>query len=149
MARGPSARVVLNRDALTAVGLAVADGLEQVVKSIVTEAHPPDATPYGEGLVTRGGWLVYHGSKKVGGGSLEGKQPKKPRALRVRGTTGITAIAGFGFPGRFQELGTVNHGAQPFLWPAWTRVEPRLEQIMAPAVRAHLARETAMFGPGR
>lgn len=144
MARKMNARTVLNRQALNEVGLAVADGAEEVVRSIVETANPPDATPYGEGLVTAGGWLVYHGSKKVGGGSLRGKQPKKPRALRVRGTTEITAIAGFSFPGRFQEIGTVHHAAQPFLWPAWTRVEPRLEQIMAPAVRAHLARARGM-----
>lgn len=148
MARKPNARVVLNRQALNAVGLAVADGLEAFARTVVTDAKPPDATPFGEGLVTSGGWLVYHGGKKVGGGSLTGKQPKKPRSLRVKGTTGITAIAGFGFPGRFQEIGTVNHPAQPFLWPSFTRNEGRIESLMRPAVQASLRRRIAMFGPG-
>lgn len=149
MPRKTSARVVLNRQALNEVGLAVADGLEEVVRSIVLDAHPPDATPYGAGLVTSGGWLVYHGSKKVAGGSLTGKQPKKPRAVRVMGIGGITAIAGFGFPGRFQEIGTIYHRAQPFLGPSLMRHLGRIPQIMAPATRARLQRQVAMFGPSR
>ena len=138
MARKVNARVVLNRSKLNEVGLAVADGLEVVARAIVEEANPPDATPYGEGLTTRGGWIVYHGTKKVAGGSMTGKQPKKPRAFRVKAGT-IAAIAGFGFPGRFQEIGTVHHGAQPFLWPSFTRIEDRIDELMAPAVKAHLA----------
>jgi hypothetical protein len=133
------ARVVLNRGALTEIGLAVADGLEVVTRTVVEQAEPPDATPYGEGLVTQGGWLVYHGTKKVAGGSLRGRQPKKPRGMRLAAKA-ITAIAGFGFPGRLQETGTIHHPAQPFVWPAWLGVEPRLPRLMAPAVQAHLAR---------
>lgn len=140
MARKPSARVVLNRSKMSEIGLAVGDGLEAVVRAVVEEAKPPDATPYGDGLVTSGGWLVYRGPDKIAGGSLSGKQPKKPRSFRVRGRTAIQAIAGFGFPGRFQEIGTQHHPAQPFLWPSWLGVEPRLGQYMAPAVKAHLAR---------
>jgi hypothetical protein len=138
--RKPNARVVLNRERLSQVGLAVADGLEHATKAIVENADPPDATPYGQGLVTTGGWLVYHRGKKVAGGSLSGKQPSKPRSYRPTQTDGISAIAGYGFPGRFQETGTAHHPAQPFLWLAWLKVEPRLESIMAPAVRAHMAR---------
>jgi len=141
MARKPSARVVLNRSNLSKVGLAVADGLEAVVRTIVERADPPDATPYGEGLVTRGGWLVYSGPNKVGGGSLQGKQPKKPRKFVVKGTEGtVAAIAGFGFPGHFQELGTAQHGAQPFLWPALMDVVPDIPSILAVEARRHLGR---------
>lgn len=135
-----SARVVLNRSALNALGLAVAQGMEDFARLVVTDADPPDATPYGEGLVTEGGWLAYHGSKKIGGGSRTGKQPKKPRGWSVRGNDSIEAVAGFGFPGRFQEMGTVHHGAQPFLWPSFTRNQDQLPNLLKKAVRAAAAR---------
>ena len=128
--RGPSARVVMNRQAIDQVHLAVGDGVLAVAEEIVRTATPPDATPFGEGLVDRGGWLGYVGSKKIGGGSLDGRQPKKPRALRVRGSEEIVAIAGFGFPGRLQELGTAHHGSQPFLTPAGQNVSDRAPEIM-------------------
>lgn len=140
MARKPSARVVLNRSRLNELQLAVAEGLEEVAKTIVETADPPDATPFGEGLVTRGGWLVYAGDKKVGGGSLDGTQPKKPRAFRVKGTNAITAIAGFGFPARFQEFGTVKQAAQPFFTPAVDRVAPHAAEIMASIVGPKLGK---------
>lgn len=138
MARRTSSKVILNRAALNEVDAAIADGLEEIVKTIVEDAQPPDASPYGEGLVTRGGWLVYAGSKKVGGGSLDGRQPKKPRSFRVAGSRMIQAIAGFGFPGRFQEAGTSKMAANPFLTPSMNRTTPHAASIMAPAVRRRL-----------
>lgn len=134
----PSARVVINRSKMTEVGLAIGDGMAEVMRTIVETADPPDATPFGEGLVTRGGYLVYQGPNKLAGWGQDGKQPKKPRAFRVAGTTAITAIAGFGFPGRFQEQGTVHHPAQPFLWPTAQAVEPHIPEIMRPATSARL-----------
>lgn len=141
MARKASARVMLNRANLTELGLALAEGLEEVARTVIETAKPPDATPFGEGLVTEGGWLVYVGPKKVGGGSLTGLQPKKPRSLKVAGTTTAVAIAGFGFPARFQEIGTVHQPARPFLWPAALQVAPSAGVIMAsivgPRLRSH------------
>jgi len=138
MARGPSARVVLNRAAMRAVQVAIADGLFEVARTIVDVADPPDATPFGVGLVTQGGVLAYIGDKKVGGWSQRGTQPKKPRAVKVRGRGEIMAVAGFGFPGRFQETGTVHHAAQPFLTPAANRTVDHAAEIMAPIVAAEL-----------
>lgn len=138
MARKPSTRVVMNRAALDEIDLAVADGLEEVVRTVVENANPPDATPFGAGLVTHGGWLVYAGANKVGGGSLDGRQPKKPRSLRVKGSHQVQAIAGFSFPGRFQEAGTAKMRANPFLTPSATEVTPHAPSIMAPAVRRRL-----------
>lgn len=133
-----STRVVMNRASLDAVTLAVADGINEVVQTIVVEADPPDATPYGAGLVTQGGWITYAGTRKVDGGSIDGSTPQKPRDVRLSGLNAVVGIAGFGFPGRFQETGTVNHPAQPFVWPSLQRVEGRVAGIMAPAVRARL-----------
>jgi hypothetical protein len=140
MARGPSARVVLNRRAMTEVELSIADGIVDLGQAIVEAANPPDAAPYGEGLVTRGGVLVYYGPGKVGGWGEDGRQPKKPRAFRVAGARGITAAIGFGFPGRFQEFGTVHHGAQPFFVRAFNAVGRLSSQVMRPTVSARLRR---------
>lgn len=140
MARNPSARVVLNRARLSKVEVALADGLAAVARTIVETAHPPDATPFGEGLVTNGGWLAYIGDKKIGGGGTDGKQPRKPRALKVRGMTHTVAIAGFGFPGRFQEWGTVKQPARPWFTPAVQQVLPAMNRIMGAVVRGALAR---------
>lgn len=138
MARRTSTRVVMNRAAMSRVELALADGLGAVGREVLDDADPPDATPYGEGLVTNGGLLVYIGDKKVAGFGLDGKQPRKPRGVRVRGQHETQVIVGFGFPGRFQELGTVHHPAQPFLTPAMQRVVPRAAIIMAGVVQQQL-----------
>lgn len=135
-----SSRVVLNRAAIDGVTLAIADGVFEVVKAIVEEAHPPDETPYGVGLVKAGGALTYVGPKKVNGFGLDGRQPAKPRAVKVAGTQGIVGVAGYGFPARFQELGTVHQPARPFLWPAVGRVVPRIPGIMRQAAAYRLAR---------
>jgi hypothetical protein len=146
MATKRHARVRLSRAAIDGVRLALADGVHAVAKAIVTEADPPDATPFGTGLVTSGGTLAYVGAKKVDGWGQDGKQPKKPRALRVAGQDAIVAVAGFGFPGRFQEFGTAHHRAQPFLTPARDRVAPRAAGIMRQATAYRLARIKSIGG---
>lgn len=140
MARKPSARVVLNRQALTELDLALAEGVEEIARTIVETADPPDATPYGVGLVTSGGWAVYAGTKKVAGGSMDGTQPNKPRAFKPEANE-ITGIAGFGFPGRFQEVGAPQHAAQPFLWPSAMLVAPTAPAIMKSVVGPRLGRK--------
>lgn len=128
--RRRSARVVYNRRTHNALRLGLADGLLQVAEVIVQVAHPPDATPFGEGLVTTGtagGWID---GRKIGG-----RSPKPRGAIPP---TGIAAVASFGFPGRFQELGTIHHGAQPFLTPAVDAVTPHMGPIMAPHVAGRL-----------
>lgn len=136
MARGPSTRVVLNRSRFEELALAIADGLGDWARGVIESANPPDAAPFGEGLVTRGGVLVYIGDKKVGGWGTDGRQPKKPRAFRVKGTTAIHVVAGFGFPAMFQEFGTINHGAQPFLTPALSAGMSAVGRTVAVSVKA-------------
>lgn len=137
MARGPSAKVVINRAALDEVHLALAEGVEEVARTVVETADPPDETPFGAGLVRHGGWAVYDGTKKVGGGSLDGSQPKKPRAFKPL-PNAITGIAGFDFPARFQELGTVHQPARPFFMPAAVRVKGIAAEIMREIVGPRL-----------
>lgn len=132
-------RVELNRRRMHEVALALGDGVHEVGKRIIEVADPPDATPHGEGLVTRGGVLTYVDAKKIAGWTLSGEVPSKPRDVKIRQERGnILAIVGFGFPGRFQELGTVNHGAQPFLTPAISQVQPEAIAIMERTVRPKL-----------
>lgn len=114
-----------------------------MAKEIVRTADPPDATPYGVGLVTRGGTMVYKGSKRLDVWSLDGRAPKKPRKFRVAGMGGIVAIAGFSFPARFQEFGTSHNPPQPFLGPAKNAVMGRVKSIMARTVKYRLARGRA------
>lgn len=139
MARKPSAKVVLNRAALTELGLALAEGVEEVVHTMAEAAgdNAPDAAPFGEGLIKDIGWLVYVGPKKVGGGSLQGNQPAKPRAFKAE-ATGITAMVGAGFPGRFQETGTVNQPARPWFTPAVLPVATAAPAIMKDVVGPRL-----------
>jgi hypothetical protein len=132
-------RIELNRQALNEVAGAFADGVFEVGKAIVENADPPDAAPFGEGLVTRGGVLAYHGSRMIGAWSLSGKKPKKPRKVKVRAEEGnVYAIVGFTFPGRFQETGTINHAAQPFLTPAVNQTRGQAAAILDRVVRPKL-----------
>ena len=127
-----SARVVYNRRTHEALRLGLADGLLQVAEVIVQVADPPDATPFGEGLVTSGAAGAWIDGSKIGGSS-----PKPRRAVPAKG---IVAVAGFGFPGRFQEEGTIRHPAQPFVMPAVDATVPNTAQIMGPHVRDRLRR---------
>lgn len=123
--RGVSAKVKLNKAALDEITRFVADGLFEAGKEIITRAaaNAPDSPyepfPEGEGLPKQGGVLAYVGNQKVDGWSLRGVQPKKPRSART-GTKehSVVVLAGFGFPGRFAEGGTLKTPAHPFLTPA-------------------------------
>jgi hypothetical protein len=126
--RKASAKVVLNRAALSELHLAWAEGVEEICRTIIDVAEPNDAPPFGQGLVDQGGWLVYADGKKVGGGSRQGVQPKKPRAAKTE--PGITGIVGWGFPARFHEMGTSDTAAYPFFTPAAEQVAGHAARIM-------------------
>ena len=111
MAGKPTARTVLNRKNLHEVDLALAKGLEQLAEEVLEATDPPDAPTFGVGLVEAGAYISYVDGKRVGGVA------KKPKAFKVRGR-GVAVAVGFGFPARFQEVGTVNQPARPFFAPA-------------------------------
>jgi hypothetical protein len=124
-----SARVKLNRAALDQVFLGLSDGLFEVGKAIVVEAgtHAPDSPydpfPTGEGLPKNGGVIGYAAGGKVNSWSIRGESVRKPRGLGTEVRTGDSVVAaGFGFPGRFAELGTIHEHARPFLTPAAARI---------------------------
>jgi hypothetical protein len=126
------ARVVLARERLHELDLAMAAGLEGNALAVLERVRPPDATPFGEGLVDRGGFISYVGGKRVGGDA-----DKKPEDMRVMGQ-GVVVGVGFSFPGRFQEMGTVRQPPRPFLTPAVMSVVGD-ESIVVNAVRVALA----------
>lgn len=147
-----STRVVLNRQRLDRVHLALADGLFAVAETIVHTARPPsdvstesaaeafeEASEKRPDLAHAGGAAVWVDGKKVAGMGLDGKQPQKPRGLKLL-RPGITGIAGFGFPGRFAEFGTIHQPPRPFLTPAVQQVIPSAPSIMGGVVRTALAR---------
>ena len=135
MARGPSSRVVLNRSALDQTILAIGDGLFAVGKEIIDTAKPPDASPFGEGLPKQGGVLAYAGGKKIAGYGLDGKQPRVPRAAHISRQRGVVVIVGWGFPARFNELGSIHNTPNPFFTRAVDEVLPRAQSIMRQHVK--------------
>jgi hypothetical protein len=128
VARKVSSRVVVNRAALTQLQGAFADGMAAIGELVIGITRPPDATPFGEGLVTTGDWGVWTGGRKTHGTAT------KPRAAKLaRG--GITLVAGWGFPARFQEMGTVHQPARPFYTPRIIEVLPDAASFIRGPVR--------------
>lgn len=133
---GEITRVVLDRRELAAVVTAAGVGVYEWAADVVEDAadNAPDATPYGVGIVTGGGVVAYANGRKIGSWAAEG-EPDTPRELGSTGRGEIAVAGGFRFPARFQELGTVRHGAQPFLSPALSRGTPQLAERVAAAVK--------------
>jgi hypothetical protein len=146
MPRKPSKRVRIAREKLTAVGLAVADGLLEVGRTIIEVADPPDSPlepyPTGQGLVLQGGVLVFVHGEKVAGWSQRGLQPKTPRpsaGTPAEERKAIVALVGWGFPGRLVQMGTLDTPAQPFGTTAFDQVAPHAKEIIRDQVAPALA----------
>lgn len=133
MARKPHVRTIVNRQALSAFAAGIADGMEAIGQAFVARVEPPDAEPFGKGLITTPGYGVWSNGKKVAGDGT------KPRSVRVR-AHGAVLIAGAGFPGWFQEGGTIHHPPQPFVTPVMESLLPDAGQYIKPKVRARMAR---------
>lgn len=110
--------------------LAIANGVLLVGEEIVRNANVPDAPPYGVGLVKSGAAAAFVDGQKVGGTA------DAPRTAETG--TGIVGVFGFGFPARFQEEGTVNQTARPFLTPSVMEVQPRAGAIIITEVKARI-----------
>lgn len=132
MARKVNRRTVINYHTLGAVQQGLVDGLAVIGAAVIAKTTPPDAEPFGKGLVTTGDWGVWAGTRKVAGTAT------KPKSIRLP-KTGATLIVGYGFPGRFQELGTVKQPARPFLTPAMLEELPGVEDALKAPVRRALA----------
>lgn len=75
--------------------------------------------PYpGYGLKHNWGVMAWANGKVVKALGADGSpRVTKPRGMRTS-PVGADAMVGFGFPGRYNETGTVEHPAAPFLAPA-------------------------------
>ena len=94
--------------------LALLDGMVDVVREVLDTAKVPDAPPIGEGLIERGGIYAMAFGKAIATGGEDVKKPRGYRATRC----GVDVLGGFTYPARFNEIGTVNQPARPFLAPA-------------------------------
>jgi hypothetical protein len=131
MPRKPSARVVMNREAVAAIRLGEADGLQAAAERIQALVQPPDAAPYGKGLVQGGGVVTFVDGKRVAS-SGKGSPPRRD-IPKVMGT-----VFGWLFPARFNELGTVRQPARPFFTPAIQEGLPDVADEVAEAIEQRL-----------
>lgn len=100
--------------------VAISDGLYAVALRIAEAASSaaPDEPPFNVGLPRNYGVMQWALGKVVGAVSGTGSTAvSKPRGFSAKGTE-AAAVVGFGFPGRFNELGTVHQPSRPFLGPA-------------------------------
>jgi hypothetical protein len=130
-----TARLVLNQSVLNDVQKALAFGLLNLGEKIAQEASANAAVSederYGH-VRDQWGAAVYVDGKKISDISADGSAVNKPRAFRAG--KGLAGLVGFGFPGRFLEVGTSDTRAQPFLSPAAQRaVGSAVETIRAGA----------------
>lgn len=123
-------RIRLNLDP---VYVAISDGLFECARKIAESAaakapDDPDVyvpgtgrepQPYtGYGLRHNWGVMGWTNGKVTKALGADGSSAvTKPRGMKTT-PTGADAMVGFGFPGRYNETGTVHHGATPFLAPA-------------------------------
>ena len=136
MANKTQTRVELNRRELDRLAIAEADGLVDLARDVLEDAaaNAPDATPYGVGLVTGAGLVGYANGRQIASWAERGSADT-PRALKGTTRGEIAVAGGFRFPARLQELGTIRHGAQPFLSPALSRKVPRASEYIADEIR--------------
>jgi hypothetical protein len=138
MAKKYTKRVEINRSAVAAVRLVLADGMFAIGQQILANTHPPDDPPYGQGLVEGGGAVVWVDGKKVAGTTIGGRQVAKPRAVRLP-KPGIVLVVGYGFPGRFVHNGTIHNVPNPFLARSVFGMVGQMGGIMAGFCRPRLA----------
>jgi hypothetical protein len=126
----------MNREALDAIRLGAADGLEATGEAIIAVATPraPDAAPFGKGLVGGGSVVTFVDRRKV---ASFGPLSRIPRSGRVP-PVGTVAVFGFSFPGRFKETGTIHSPAEPFLTPSTAETIPGAGDFVAGRIAAKL-----------
>jgi hypothetical protein len=104
----------MNREAVDALRLGWADGVQEEAEAIVATAAQriPDVDIIGKGLKFSGAAVTYVDGKKVAG------KGTAPRGMASAAATSVVTVLGFGFPGRFREVGTVRQPPRPTLTPA-------------------------------
>lgn len=141
-----SSRCVMNRAALDAIVLGMADGLLALGEDIRRDAyahapfdpeHEAHALAHGRGpkdphLRDTDHVGVWVDGRKAGGGA------NKPKSLRMPKGQVVMAV-GFGDPlAHLHELGTIKMPARPFMLPAFNRGIPGASKYVLPAIGKRL-----------
>ena len=107
---------VLNREAMSEFDRCLVTGLEALANEALARTKAPVAKAGEEDqyspLSEQKGVISYLDGKRVGGDM----SIKKPKDFTVRGK-GASVGVGFGFPARFNEMGTAHQPARPFFTP--------------------------------
>ena len=122
----------MNRQAVDAIWLGYADGMQQVGLNVLERTQPrvPDQPPIGKGLVRSGRAVTYVSGKKVAG---TGTAPREART-----GVGIVTVVGYGFPGFFNEVGTVHQPPRPFFTPGMVEEVPSAAPVCAAGIERRL-----------
>lgn len=140
------AKVVMNRSALDALQLGMADGLLEIGERIIAQAKanaprdPETAAARGVPMMADTGHaVVYALGKKVGGDEGNTGKPRGMKTSRNRVDLGVWFSAPIS---HFVELGTVKMVARPFLTPAFNGNIAGAAEAVVPAMgkRARAAR---------
>lgn len=122
-------KTVLNHQALDEIRRNFVDGMAAIGEKVIEVAtpHVPDAPPIGVGLIQRGGYAVWADGQKVAGTAAKprGEVPKQ----------GVVLMAGYDFPARFLEEGTIHITPRPWVTPAFVEVMPDKDGILAEKFR--------------
>jgi hypothetical protein len=154
MAKPRRSRVEINRAALDEVMGGLADGVFDIARAIgavaESRAPGPGRAKYGHLHERIGAAVWVRGRKVAEWSSTGGETVDKPREVRVRSEAEVVGVVGAGFPGMFQELGTVHHRAQPFLTPSASEVigseaNVRLSKAMQRRLRGERSANTAII----
>jgi hypothetical protein len=119
-------RTVINRQALTALRAGFVDGMERFGQEIIARTNPPDDPATAKKI--KGDWGVWSDGRKVAGTAA------KPRGASVK--QGVTLLAGFEFPARLQETGSVHQPARPFFSPEINGITEEIPGFMKAGVNA-------------
>lgn len=132
------AKVIMNRAALDAAVVGMADGLLEVGQRIIARAaaaaprDPEKAAARGVPMMADTGHVVvYAGGKKVGGEEGGTGKPRGMRTAKGRADMGVW----FSSPiAHFAELGTIKETARPFLLPAFNAEIAGASATVTPAM---------------
>lgn len=137
-----AARVVMNRAALDAAQLGIADGLTEIGGRIVADyaanapRDPEAAAARGVPMLAdTGKFVVYALGKKVGGDEGGTGKPRGMRTPKDQVVLGVWVASPIA---HLVELGTVKMQARPTLIPAFDRALPGAAQLIPEGIAARV-----------
>lgn len=141
-----AAKITMNRAALDAAGLGIADGLFTLGTQIIADASaaaprdPKVAAKRGVPMLKDTGHCsVWAMGKLVSGDSALAASSQKPRGLKTPADQ-IVLVVWFSSPiAHFAERGTVHERPRPFLLPAFNRNIPNAAKFVPPAMAKRVA----------